>query len=206
MWRSRTRTPIYFRPEELPPSQRADLFSTTTKSSQPPAPIPSSPPPLPPPTEIKRYDQALTHSIEPAPLGDPLNTLLDVAKTDDAHRIQQRLSELGTYSGDANGAWSRQAQQALNDFQLANGLPVKRVLSKDAQKRLFASTAVQVSATNVTTYAGEWALDPSQCSQENVSNRSVTSITSRRAEAFGTTCDFISIEHESAAWRKQWHW
>ena len=156
------------------------MLSTITKPSQPP-PIPSAPPTVPPPTETKRYDPASTHSIEPAPFGNPLSSLLDVAKTDDAQRIQQRLSELGTYSGDANGIWSRQAQQALIDFQLANGLPPKRVLTKDAQKRLFASTAVQVSATNVTTYAGEWALDPSQCGQDNVSDRSVTSITSRRA-------------------------
>jgi hypothetical protein len=82
-----------------------------------------------------------------------------------------------------------------------SGLPRNRVLTKEAQKRLFASTAVQVTATNVTTYAGEWASELSQCRQDNVSDRSVTSITQRRAEAFGTTCDFDSVERESAAWR-----
>jgi peptidoglycan hydrolase-like protein with peptidoglycan-binding domain len=127
--------------------------------------------------------------------------VLDVTKTDDAQRIQQRLSELGTYSGDANGIWSPQAQQALNDFQLANGLPRNRILTREAQRRLFVSTAIQVSATNVVTYTGEWALQLYQCLQDNVSDRAVTSITPKRAEALGTTCDFNSIERESAAWR-----
>lgn len=192
--------PIYFRPDELPPFQRADSDSITAKPAQPP-PIPSVPPPLPPPTDMKPYDPALTQPIESAPFDNSLSGLLDVTKADDARHIQQRLSQLGTYSGEVTGIWSLQAQQALNDFQMANGLPRSRVLTKEAQKRLFASTAVQVSATNVTTYAGEWASASSQCLQGTVSDRPVTSITQMRAEAFGTTCDFNSIERESAAWR-----
>ena len=193
--------PIYFRPEELrPPSQRADTGLPKTNPTQPP--IPSAPTPLPPTTETKRSDPGSMQSVEPSPFGNSLNNLLDVTKADDARRIQQRLSELGAYSGDADGVWSIQAQQALNDFQLANSLPRNRILTKEARRRLFASAAVPVSATNVTTYAGEWASDPSQCLQDNA-NRAVTSITQRRAEAFGTTCEFNLVERESAAWRSR---
>jgi len=107
---------------------------------------------------------------------------------------------LGFYSATANGVWGAQTQQALSDFELVNGVSPKTVFTYAMQARLFANTAIHAIPTQASAYAGEWASDISQC-QEGEDARVL--ITLKRAEAFGVSCDFNSIQRETSAWRIQ---
>src|SRR5262249_4856956 len=52
-------------------------------------------------------------------------------------------------------------------------------------------------------FIGGWAADAEQCRQAS-RGRPPTMISSRRAEAFGATCEFVSSQRESAnTWRVQ---
>ena len=186
-------------PNNSPGSQLTDRAPTITTPTQP-VPLPNTLRPSPPVSDSGPAGLPGSQPIELAPSGNAPGELLNVTRTADVQDIQRRLSELGTYSGGVNGNWSLQTQQALVDFQVANGLEPDRTLTKATQRQLFASTAIKINSTNGTTYTGEWAPDASQC-QNTETGRAPISITPRRAEAFGTACEFNSVQRESSAWR-----
>src|SRR5262249_30389616 len=113
--------------------------------------------------------------------------------------LQRRLLQLGFNPGEVNGSWNLQTQQAFIDFQWTNRIRAQRSLSQTTQARLFSNAAIRPSATNIAKYTGEWGRDSAHCE----SGEGHTIITSKRAEAFGAYCDFISIQDERSAWRIQ---
>jgi peptidoglycan hydrolase-like protein with peptidoglycan-binding domain len=80
----------------------------------------------------------------------------------DGQRIQQRLTELGYYSGHGEGAWGTASRNALRGFKAANGLPdddewnamAEAVLFDEQAVRAADATAVSPRSSVVPTAAG----------------------------------------------------
>ncbi|HEV2955058.1 MAG TPA: peptidoglycan-binding domain-containing protein [Xanthobacteraceae bacterium] len=91
----------------------------------------------------QRQDE--TTSVEtvypPPPSGDmnPLNRV-------DGQRIQQRLADLGYYSGRGDGGWDNAARAALRRFKAANGLGNTEAWDAPAEAVLFDEQAVRADA------------------------------------------------------------
>jgi hypothetical protein len=69
-------------------------------------------------------------------------------RIEDATKVQQRLAELGFFSGKPDGIWSRRARQALREFKSANGLPQDDAWDEPTQSGLFAERAQRKAAPN----------------------------------------------------------
>jgi peptidoglycan hydrolase-like protein with peptidoglycan-binding domain len=130
---------------------------------------------------------------------------LDVLRIEDAARVQQRLIELGFLSSTANGIWGPRSRQALRDFRVAHGEADSDTWDEGAQQLLFSASAKQAAiiASSRPDFAGGWAIDTAQCRQAE-SGQAPLSIDARRAQAFGGTCEFKSVQHDGYnVWRVQ---
>jgi peptidoglycan hydrolase-like protein with peptidoglycan-binding domain len=130
--------------------------------------------------------------------------LLDLGQVEDAKRVQRRLIDLGFLFATPDGNWGPRSRRALRDFRGAQGLGTQGLGTSDtwdekAQQDLFSAAAARAPATG--TFVGGWGINVDQCRQAP-DNRSSLRINTRRAEAFSTTCQFISTQRESAnEWR-----
>jgi peptidoglycan hydrolase-like protein with peptidoglycan-binding domain len=121
--------------------------------------------------------------------------LLDLAKSDEVKRVQQRLIELGYLDGAADGLWGPRSRHALQQFRTAMAIGGGDYWDQQTQQQLFSRLATSQ------TFIGSWGTDANQCRQMQ---RGRTSINGRRAEAFGAVCEFNSTHRESSnAWRFQ---
>jgi Putative peptidoglycan binding domain len=67
----------------------------------------------------------------------------------DGQRIQQRLTELGYYTGHGDGAWGVASRSALRSFKVANGLPNDDEWNAMAEAVLFDEQAVRAADATV---------------------------------------------------------
>jgi peptidoglycan hydrolase-like protein with peptidoglycan-binding domain len=165
------------------------------RSTLPPSedePLPVAPPVAPSAPPIATPDTVDTTTTFPTPL-------LDLGRVEDAKRVQRRLTDLGFLFATANGTWGPRSRQALRDFRGAQGLGNSDTWDEKAQQNLFSAAAARAPATG--TFVGGWGINVDQC-QQAPDNRSPLRIDTRRAEAFGATCQFNSTQRESAnEWR-----
>jgi peptidoglycan hydrolase-like protein with peptidoglycan-binding domain len=178
------------------PAQEATMAIRSTLPSSEDDPFPAEPlaapsrPPIAPGT-------ADTTTTFPTPL-------LDLGQIEDAKRVQRRLTDLGFLFGTANGTWGPRSRSALRDFRGAQRLGTQGPGNSDTwdekvQQALFSPAAARAPATG--TFVGAWGINVDQC-QQALDNRSPLRIDTRRAEAFGATCQFNSTQRESAnEWR-----
>jgi peptidoglycan hydrolase-like protein with peptidoglycan-binding domain len=125
--------------------------------------------------------------------------LLDLGQVEDAKLLQQRLIDLGFLFGTADGRWGPRSRTALRDFRRAQGIGESDTWDREAQQNLFSQTAA--SAPPTASFVGGWGIDADQCRQAS-DNRPPIAISARRAEAFGTMCEFNSTQREAAnEWR-----
>src|SRR5262249_42394074 len=121
-----------------------------------------------------------------------------------AKRVQQRLIDLGFLLGTADGIWGPQSRKALRDFRGAQSLGDSDTWDGQAQQHLFSGTVARAPTTEATpamSFVGGWGINADQCRQTQDS-RSPVAISTRRAEAFGTICEFHSTQLENAnEWR-----
>jgi len=161
-----------------------------------------------PPSEDDPFPAAPLAVLSPPPIATPTivdttttfpTPLFDLGQVEDAKRVQRRLTDLGFLSGTANGTWGPRSRQALRDFRATRGLGNGDTWDEKAQQALFSPAAARVPATG--TFVGGWGINVDQCRQAP-DNRSPLRIDTRRAEAFGATCQFNSTQRESAnEWR-----
>jgi putative peptidoglycan binding protein len=166
-----------------------------------PSNIPTNPtvaPPLNAPIDIEKPPQNSQSSS-----GD---RLFDLAQPKDAERAQQRLIELGYLFGTADGVWGPRSRKALQDFRSDQGFGDRDTWDLQTQQKLFSTMAARrptAAGDSETTFIGGWGIDPEQCRQAT-SARPPMTISTRRAEAFGAVCEFVSTQRESTnAWRMQ---
>jgi len=179
-------------PSDPPPQDattRMVIRSTLPPSEDDPVPVPPpaalSPPLIPTPVKV---DTTVTF---PTPF-------LDLGQVEDAKRVQRRLIELGFLFGTADGNWGPQSLKALRDFRSVQGIGNSDTWEK-TQQDLFSATAARAPAPG--SFFGGWGINADQCRQ-TLDNRSRLTISARRAEAFGTRCQFNLTQRESAnEWR-----
>jgi len=115
------------------------LFSTSAKTA--PAAEPGE-------------ETATIETAYPPPPAAGLNPL----NRADGQRIQQRLVELGYYTGRGDGSWGAASRAALRNFKAANGLPADEEWNAMAEAVLFDDQAVH--AGDATTAAPRTAVTP----------------------------------------------
>jgi Putative peptidoglycan binding domain len=115
----------------------------------------------------------------------------------DAMWIQERLHDLGYFSGNRDGVWDAASRNALHDFKSMNGLSPDDRWDKQTEQRLSSGRGIRADST----FIGGWATDIDQC-QGGRQHGAPIVITSRAAETASSKCTFRSITREVAtSWR-----
>jgi hypothetical protein len=148
--------------------------------------------PLPPQTEIPSPQVSVPESVNTVATPQQL----DLSETENAKRVQQQLIDLGFLFGAADGIWGPGSRRALRDFRAANGIGEGDTWDEATEERLLRARDVKAANSSDISFTGGWGNDLAECRDSPIN------ITARRAEAFGTACEFRSTERESLnVWR-----
>jgi hypothetical protein len=122
--------------------------------------------------------------------------LLDLREIENAKQVQQRLIDLGFLFGAADGIWGQRSRRALQEFRAANGIGESDIWDEPTQERLLRAPDAKAADTSEISFIGGWGVDVAECRDSPIT------ITARRAEGFGASCEFHSTQREtSSAWR-----
>jgi hypothetical protein len=147
---------------------------------------------LPPQTEISSPLVTVPESVNTVTTPQQL----DPREIEDAKRVQQRLIDLGFLFGAADGIWGQRSRRALQEFRAANGIGESDTWDEATQERLLSAPDAKAANTSDISFIGGWGIDVAECRESPIT------ITARRAEAFGTACEFHSTQRESSnVWR-----
>ena len=121
---------------------------------------------------------------------------LDLSDIENAKRVQQRLIDLGFLFGAADGIWGQRSRRALQEFRAANGIGGGDTWDEATQEWLLSARDAKAANTSEISFIGGWGIDLAECRDSPIK------ISARRAEAFGTACEFHSTQKESSnVWR-----
>jgi hypothetical protein len=143
---------------------------------------------VPPQTEISSPLLTVPESINTVATPQQL----DLREIENAKRVQQRLIDLGFLFGAADGNWGQRSRRALQEFRAANGIGEGDTWDEATQERLLRARGAKAANTSDISFIGGWGIDLAECRDSPIR------ITARRAEAFGTACEFRSTERESS--------
>jgi hypothetical protein len=147
---------------------------------------------LPPQSEISSSQVTVAESVNTVTTPQQL----DLREIENAKRVQQRLIDLGFLFGAADGNWGQRSRRALQEFRAANGIGEGDTWDEATQERLLRARGAKAANTSDISFIGGWGIDLAECRDSPIK------ITARRAEAFGTACEFHSTQRESSnVWR-----
>ncbi len=147
---------------------------------------------FPPQTEISSAQVSVPESVNTVATPQQL----DLREIENAKRVQQRLIDLGFLFGAADGIWGQGSRRALREFRAVNGIGEGDTWDEATEERLLRARDVKAANTSDISFTGGWGIDLAECRDSPIK------ITARRAEAFGTACEFRSTERESSnVWR-----
>jgi Putative peptidoglycan binding domain len=136
-----------------------------------------------------------THTADTAVLPPPPETARSPLNRSDAMWIQERLHDLGYFSGERDGVWDLASRNALHDFKSMNGLSPDDRWDKGSEQRLSSGRGIPADST----FIGRWANDIGQCRGDH---GAPIVITSRAAETGIAECNFQSVTRQVASrWR-----
>ena len=143
---------------------------------------------LPPQTEISSAPVTVPESVDTVTAPQQL----DLRDIENAKRVQQRLIDLGFLYGAADGVWGQRSRRALQEFRAANGIGESDTWDEATQERLLSAPDAKAANTSDISFVGGWGIDVAECRESPIA------ITARRAEAYGTACEFHSTQRESS--------
>jgi Putative peptidoglycan binding domain len=147
---------------------------------------------LPPKSEISSSQVTVAESVNTVTTPQQL----DLREIENAKRVQQRLIDLGFLFGAADGIWGQRSRRALQEFRAANGIGEGDTWDEATQERLLRAPDAKAANASDISFIGGWGIDLAECRDSPIK------ITARRAEAFGTACEFHSTQRESSnVWR-----
>jgi Putative peptidoglycan binding domain len=147
---------------------------------------------LSPQTEISSPQVSVPESVNTVATPQQL----DLSEIENAKRVQQRLIDLGFLFSTADGIWGQRSRRALQEFRAANGIGEGDTWDEATQEQLLRARDARAADTSDISFTGGWGIDLAECRDSPIK------ITARRAEAFGTACEFHSIQRESSnVWR-----
>ena len=102
-------------------------------------------------------ETAAVSSVTPP---ESFRLLQNGSRGEDVVKLQQRLIELGYYSGAADGIYGRGTRSAVREFQKRNSLSVDGAAGKQTQARLYSAEAIEAPGAPepTDTLAGEWPM------------------------------------------------
>lgn len=110
----------------------------------------------------------------------------------DVKRMQQRLKNLGYYSGSVDGKFGQGTEQSVRDFQANNGLTVDGKAGKRTLEVLYGSNAKKKTASSVTA-------PPSSTSTSSSSSSSTTSSSTASSYTNGKTDIYLDAGTSNAS-------
>jgi Putative peptidoglycan binding domain len=153
-------------------------------------------------------DAEVSDSPPRSEISSPLTTVVDMANTvsipqlldlreiENAKQVQQRLIDFGFLFGTADGIWGQRSRRALREFRAANGIGESDTWDEPTQERLLSAPDTKAANTSEISFIGGWGVDVAECRDSPIT------ITARRAEGFGASCEFHSTQRETSnAWR-----
>jgi hypothetical protein len=147
---------------------------------------------VPPQTEISSPPVTVPESVDAVTTPEQL----DLRDIENAKRVQQRLIDLGFLYSAADGVWGQRSRRALQEFRAANGIGEGDTWDEATQERLLTAPDAKPANTSDISFIGGWGADVAECRETPIA------ITARRAEAYGTACEFNSTQRESSnVWR-----
>jgi hypothetical protein len=147
---------------------------------------------LPPQNEISSPQVTVPESVNTVTTPQQL----DLGEIENAKRVQRRLIDLGFLFGAADGSWGQGSRRALREFRAVNGIGEGDTWDEATEERLLRAPNAKPAHRSDISFTGGWGSDLAECRDSPIK------ITARRAEAFGTACDFRSTERESSnVWR-----
>jgi peptidoglycan hydrolase-like protein with peptidoglycan-binding domain len=167
------------RPSEAPPPPPAE----GTDGAKPLLGVSSGIVPVAPPKE-----STLAPGTVAGPLHNPLNR-------PDAFWLQDRLRELGYYSGNRDGVWGLNSKAALRAFKTQNGLPADDKWDAAAESKLLGLAQAGVDQT----FEGGWAQHVGDCGIGSAS--APVKISRKGAEAKSGNCEFQDVRREGMGWQ-----
>lgn len=105
------------------------------------------------------------------------STLQQGSKGDNVKKLQQRLKNLGYYTGSVDGVYGQGTVDAVRDFQANNRLSVDGKAGKRTQEVLYGSNAKKKTATSVTA-------KPSSGSKPSTTSKPSTSYTNGKTNIY----------------------
>jgi hypothetical protein len=178
--------------------EQSDSSRSVTPNPLIPIVIRRSPSPYP---DLSALSPQSEISSPQASVPESVNTVaapqqLDLGEIENAKRVQQRLIDLGFLFGAPDGIWGQGSRRALREFRAANGIGEGDTWDEATEERLLRARDVKAADASDIIFIGGWGVDLAECRD------SAIKITARRAEAFGTACEFRSTERESSnVWR-----
>jgi hypothetical protein len=118
---------------------------------------------------------------------------MDINLAEDAKRVQERLAELGFYSGEKDGRWGPASRRALGEFKLSNGLVPDNRWDADTEQSLYAGQPHKW----LERFYGGWATDVNDCQSAPIT------ISPDGARSNSRVCKFKSGNREGDGWRVQ---
>jgi hypothetical protein len=174
-----------------PPADNGPKLAGATEQATEQTPVQAS---TPPPKNIDLPKVAETSaSDQSSPTVD-----LDLTKEPDAKRVQQRLIDLGYFSGPVNGIWGPKSRHALSEFRTAEKIGQDDHWDQATEEKLFSDSTARREQSLA--FVGGWSKDASSCADD------VIKITAIQAISRGATCHFGSIRQEAVGrWSVQAH-
>jgi hypothetical protein len=114
---------------------------------------------------------------------------LDLGKVPDAKRVQQRLTDLGYFSGPVNGVFGPKSRRALSDFRSAEKIGQDDQWDQATEKKLFSTSTARKQQSLA--FVGSWSKDASSCIDPPIK------ITASRAVSRDANCELNSIRQEA---------
>src|SRR5215510_12836844 len=133
-----------------------------------------------PQTEISSAPVRVSESVDTVTTPQEL----DLRDIENAKRVQQRLIDLGFLYGAADGVWGQRSRRALQEFRAANGIGESDTWDEATQERLLSAPDAKAANTSDISFVGGWGIDLAECRDSPIQ------ITARRAETYGTACEF----------------
>ena len=134
--------------------------------------------------------------LEPGTVAAPPSAVHNPLNRADAVWLQDRLRELGYYSGSSDGVWGLNSRAALRAFKTQNGLPTDDKWDAATEGKLLGVAQAGVYQT----FEGDWARHAGDCGIGGDGAAPIR-ISQKGAQSKSANCEFQDVKREGNGWQ-----